>query len=269
MNFLKDKKKYRFFLAVAVLLIFLNIIGFSSFGQRLLFKIIYPGSFFIKNFSSFSSLDTKSKPELIENISSLEKSIESSQAELARLYSLEEENEKLRQYLKFFEENSYEYVLAKVLWQENLLNLSSYNQNIVINKGAKDGLRIGLAVVNESGVIVGKVIEVNETNSRVCLINNNFCKMAVSINNSSSSIGLAEGDLGLSVKLNFVSQNEIVSVGDMVITSGLEKDIPRGLAVARINNIEQEVNDIWQNVNAEALFNINNLNIVSIIIPKQ
>jgi rod shape-determining protein MreC len=268
MNFFKDKKKYRFFLAVAVLLIFLNIIGFSSLGQRALFKIMYPGSFFIKNFTSFSSLDTKSKTELIENISSLEKDIESSQAELARLYSLEEENEKLRQYLKFFEENSYEYVLAKVLWQENLLNLSSYNQNIIINKGEKDGLRFGLAVVNESGVIIGKIIEVNETNSRVCLINNNFCKMAVSINNSNSSIGLAEGDLGLSVKLNFVSQNEIVNVGDMIITSGLEKDIPRGLAVARINNIEQEVTDIWQNVNAEALFNINNLNIVSVIIPK-
>jgi len=268
MNFFKDKKTYRFFLAVAVLLIFLNIIDFSSLGQRALFKIMYPGSFFIKNFTSFSSLDTKSKTELIENISSLEKDIESSQAELARLYSLEEENKKLRQYLKFFEENSYEYVLAKVLWQENLLNLSSYNQNIIINKGEKDGLMVGLAVVNESGVIIGKIIEVNETNSRVCLINNNFCKMAVSINNSNSSIGLAEGDLGLSVKLNFVSQNEIVNVGDMIITSGLEKDIPRGLAVARINNIEQEVNDIWQNVNAEALFNINNLNIVSVIIPK-
>jgi hypothetical protein len=80
MNFFKDKKKYRFFLAVAVLLIFLNIIGFSSLGQRALFKIMYPGSFFIKNFTSFSSLDTKSKMELIEDISSLEKDIELSQA---------------------------------------------------------------------------------------------------------------------------------------------------------------------------------------------
>lgn len=267
MNFFKDKKIYRIFLAVITLLVFFNIIGFSSFGQKALSKIFYPGSLFVKNLSPAFSLDAKSKPELIENVLNLERILESNQAELAKLYSLEEENEKLRQYLKFFKENSYEYILARVLWQENLLNFSSSNQNIVINKGENDGLRAGLAVVNEAGVIIGKIIEVSETSSRVCLINNNFCKMAISVNNSNSSVGLAEGDLGLSIKLNFVAQDEKVSVGNMIITSGLEKDIPRGLAVGKINNVEQEVNDIWQKVNAEALFNINNLNIVSVIIP--
>ena len=78
------------------------------------------------------------------------------------------------------------------------------------------------------------------------MVNNNFCKIAVSINNPSSSSGLAEGDLGLSIKLNFIPQNEEVQVGDLLLSSGLERDIPAGLAVARINNVEQKVNDIWQ-----------------------
>jgi rod shape-determining protein MreC len=92
--------------------------------------------------------------------------------------------------------------------------------------------------------------------------------MAVSLSNENRTVGLAEGDLGLSVKISFVSQSENIKVGDQVITSGLEKNIPRGLAVGRVNNVEQEVNDIWQNINAEALFNINNLNIVSVILPQ-
>ena len=92
--------------------------------------------------------------------------------------------------------------------------------------------------------------------------------MAVTANNSDHSIGLAEGNLGLSIKLNYVSQSETLNINDMIITSGLEPDIPRGLAVGRINFINQEVNDIWQDVNAEALFDVNNLSIVSVIIPK-
>lgn len=262
-------KKYKFFLAVVLLLVFLSVINFSSFGQRLLFKIIYPSSSVIKNFSDNLSNQEKSKEELLKEVLELQEKLELSEAKLAKLNSIEDENENLRQYLNFFNSNSFDYILANILWQENLLNFSNHNQNIVINKGSDDGLRNGLVVVNESGVVIGKIIETNEKSSRVCLINNNFCKIAVSVNNSSGSVGLAEGDLGLSIKLHFVPQSEIINVGDNIITSGLEKDIPRGLAVGRINYVNQEVNDIWQEVNAESLFNANNLNIVSVIIPKQ
>lgn len=265
---LKDRKKYKILLAVIILLVFLNIISFSNFGQKVLVRIIGFSSYKIRGLSTDISNHNVSKADLLEKIAQLEEDFYKNEAELAKLYSLEDENEKLRQYLNFFNNNKFDYVVANVIWQENLLNFSNYNQNIIIDKGSKNGLRDGLIVVNESGIVVGKIIEVNDNISRVCLINNNFCKMAVSVNNSDKSIGLAEGDLGLSIKLNFVSQSEIINVGDRIITSGLEKDIPRGLAVGKINSVEQEVSDIWQNINAEALFNINNLNIVSVIIPK-
>ncbi|MFA5644046.1 MAG: rod shape-determining protein MreC [Patescibacteria group bacterium] len=262
-----DPKKYKFFLAVFLLLVFLNIVGFSSLGQRMLAKIVHPISFLGQKLSKNLNNKTKSKSKLLEEITILEKKLELEEVDLAKLYSLEEENKKLREYLNFFDDSSFDYVLANIVWQDNLLNFSNYNQNLVINKGEQAGLRSGLAVVNESGVIVGKVVEVNEKNSRICLINNNFCKMAVSINNSSGSVGLAEGNLGLSIKLNFISQGEVVSVGDRIITSGLERDVPRGLALGRVNYVNQEINDIWQNISAEPLFNINNLNIVAVIIP--
>lgn len=92
--------------------------------------------------------------------------------------------------------------------------------------------------------------------------------MTVSLGSEDRTIGLAEGDMGLSIKVSFVSQSENIKVGDQLITSGLEKDIPRGLAVGRVNNVEQEVNNIWQNINAEALFDVNNLSIVSVILPQ-
>lgn len=267
MRFIKDRKKYKIFLAVVLLLIFLNIIGFSAWGQRVLVNIINPISKSAREISSDLSGGGESRSDLLERINSLEEMLQKNEVDMARLYSIEEENERLGEYLSFFNENKLDYVLANVVWQENFLNFSHYNQNIVIDRGSQDGLKEGLVVVNHTGVIIGKIIEVNKKTSRVCLINNNFCRMAISLVNSSRSIGLAEGNLGLSIKVNFVPQNQLVGEGDLIITSGLEADIPKGLAVGRVNFVNQEVNDIWQDISAEALFDIDSLNIVSVIIP--
>lgn len=263
-----DRKNLKIFLAVFLLLIFLNIIAFSSWGHRLFSLVVNPGSFFFRESSQSINSPKNSKEDLREENIILQERLLKSEVELAKFNSTEEENSKLRQSLSFFNNTSFKYVVANVIWQENLLNFSHYNQNIVIDKGKKDGLYEELAVVNEAGVIVGKIIGVEENSSRVCLIHNSFCQMAVSLSNENRTVGLAEGDLGLSVKINFVSQSESVKVGDQVITSGLEKNIPRGLAIGRINNVEQEVNDIWQKVNAEALFSISNLSVVSVILPQ-
>ena len=269
MDFFAYKKKYKWFVAVVLLLIFLNIIGFSSWGQRAVFKIIYPGSIFIRDISQGFILEDKSKSELLEENLILQVENEKYESRIASLIFLEEENERLRQHLNFLQEKSLNYVLANVVWQENLLNFSHYNQNMIIDRGSIDGIRKGLAVLNESGVVVGKIIDASEKNSQACLINNTFCKMAVSVDNSSRSIGVAEGDLGLSIQVNFVSQSEEINIGDRIISSGLEQDIPAGLAVGRVIRVEKDVNDIWQQVNAEPFFRVNNLSIVSVVIPER
>lgn len=268
MRILFDRKNFKIFLAVFALLIFLNIIAFSSWGHRFFSAVAKPATSFFRKNSENVDNSKKSKDELEAEVADLQERLLKSEVELAKFNSTEEENSKLRQYLNFFSNDSVKYVIANVVWQENLLNFSHYNQNIIIDRGRKDGLLEGLVVLNEAGVVVGKIIEVEDNNSRVCLINNSFCQMAVSLSNEDRTVGLAEGDLGLSVKISFVSQSENIKVGDQVITSGLEKNIPRGLAVGRVNNVEQEINDIWQKINAEALFNINNLNIVSVVLPQ-
>ncbi len=261
MKILFDKRKYKIFLAVIALLIFFNIIAFSNLGQNALFG-------FSNFFKSLSSQNTESRSKLLEEVVSLEQKVEFQEVNLAEKKILEEENQKLRSYLNFFKEDSFKYVLADVLWKGNFLNLSYNNQNIVINKGSQDGIYEGLAVVNESGIVIGKIIAVENRSSQLCLINNNFCKMSVALLNSSGSIGLSEGNLGLSVKINFVPQGEEINEGDQIISSGLEKDIPRGLLLAKVNHVDYDHSDIWQNITAEALFNPSRLNILAVIIPE-
>jgi rod shape-determining protein MreC len=268
MKFLKINKKVKIVLIVIGTIIFLNIIGFSSWGQRILFPLFDSSSSFFRTKSGDLLERGKSRSDLLEEISDLRSEIQKKEVDSAKIFDLEEENKKLREFLNFKKENSFKHVLANVIWQEYLFNLNHYNQDIVINKGRKDGLREGLAVVNESGVVIGKIVELSEKTSKVCLISNNFCKMAVSLNNGSRSLGLSEGDLGLSIKVNFVSQNEDIQIGDRLVTSGLEPYIPKGLALGRVIDIEHDVSDIWQDISAEPFFDSRDLNVVSVIVPE-
>ena len=82
------------------------------------------------------------------------------------------ENEKLRKLIN--ESINSKEILAKVLIDKE----SPFLKSIILNKGSKDKLKIGMAVVD--GVyLVGKVIEVNFTNSRVLLLSDLNSKIPV------------------------------------------------------------------------------------------
>ncbi len=181
---------------------------------------------------------------------------------------LSQENKELQEYLNFFsDKKNQKYLLARVSLQENFLDAAKYGQDLVINKGAQDGLKPDLVVLDSQGLVVGKVLEVKDHSSRVCLLTNNTCKLAVTILNSNRTIGVSGGELGLTVKVNFVGQTEPVSVGDIIVTSGLEENIPSGLVLGKISQISDQENDVWQSINVEPLVNFNSLKIVSVILP--
>jgi len=263
-------KQHTKIIVVAGLLIFLHFIGVLAPLERLIIRVSQP--VFVKFHSLGSSWKKTSGGEvsvadLNTKIGDLENQLSALVVENAHLKDLENENQKLREYLNFFSQNKMNYVLANVTAQENFLDSVKYGQNIIINKGQKDNLIPGLAVINGQGVLVGKVLEVKENSARVCLLINDACKLAVSVLNQNRTIGVTEGDLGLTIKINFVGQTEKISQGDIVVTSGLEKDIPAGLVLGRVSQINNNENDVWQNINVEPLINFDNLGVVSVVLP--
>tara|TARA_Y100001935_G_scaffold111602_1_gene92568 strand:- start:75 stop:674 length:600 start_codon:yes stop_codon:yes gene_type:complete len=73
------------------------------------------------------------------------------------------ENKKLRELLD--ESISSEEIFARVLIDKD----SPYLKSVVLNKGTKDNVKIGMAVIDEV-YLVGQIIEVNYTNSRALLL---------------------------------------------------------------------------------------------------
>ena len=217
------------------------------------------------NWRTKAATDNTLTPEA--QIASLKQQVADLTLAAADREALLSENQKLRDFLNFFNTEKRNYKLAKVVAQENFLDSSQTGQDLIINKGSRDGLLPGLALINGAGLLAGKVLEVYDNSARVCLITNNDCKFAITILNQNRTIGISEGDLGLTVKLNFVGQTEKLDVGNIIVTSGLEKDVPAGLVVGRVTQKSNPENDVWQKISVEPLVNLQNLGVVAVLLP--
>jgi rod shape-determining protein MreC len=261
-----DFKKRLKIIVVIILLIFLHWIKVLSPVEKLIGKITRP--LFQKIYNTTAAWRENSQDvNWEEKAKGLETQVNDLTVANANLKNLENENQKLREYLDFFSTTKTNHLLANVIAQENFLDANKYGQNVIIDKGTKNNLEPGLVVVNGQGIVVGKILEVQDTSAKICLLTNESCKLAVTVLNQNRTIGVTEGNLGLTVKLNFVGQTEKINLGDIITTSGLEKNIPTGLVVGRISQINNNQNDVWQNINVEPLVNFDNLGIVSIVMP--
>jgi cell shape-determining protein MreC len=68
--------------------------------------------------------------------------------------------------------------------------------------------------------------------------------------------------------VKFIPRNEIIIVGEAVVTSGLDPNIPRGLMVGNVVAIENESYQPFQQAVVSPLLDLNKLTIVSILQKK-
>jgi len=253
--------------AVIVLLIFLHYTKILSPVESVAQKTLNPF------FSVFYNLSSRlrvayggraNEKDRLAMIDDLTASVNRLTAENAKLRIFEEENKTLRQQLNFVAKEKKRYQMANVISRGDGV---SSGQTITLDRGEKDGIVIGLPVVTGEGFIAGKIIETKEHLSQACLINGGRCQLAATVQNDDKTIGLARGELGLTVKMEFIPQNEKLKVGDIVVTSGLEENIERGLIIGQVRQVNKENNELWQNASIEPLIDLNDLSVVSVLLP--
>ena len=257
MAFYGKKKKTWLWPVAFVLVIFLHFIKVLAPIENLAVSTVRPLATFL--YGSGSSIshsyeENKQQKDIFAKDDSLEKEVARLTVENAQFKELEQDNIKLRAQLNFLSANKYKNVLSNVISQNLVFDIKEGDQDIVIDKGTKDGIKEGLGVVNENGVIIGKISEARDHLSKVCLTTNRNCKFAATIQNQNRTMGITEGDLGLTVKMNYIPQSEKINNGDTVITSGLGGNISRGLVIGKVSQINNHSNEIWQDVNIEPLF---------------
>lgn len=151
------------------------------------------------------------------------------EARLLRLASLESENERIRELLASATSLQDRVLIAEILSTSQ----DPYRHQIVLNKGAKDGVYKGQALVDAAG-IMGQVVQVNPSSCVALLITDPDHGIPVEINRTGlQTIALGRGD-GQSLSLPYLPGNADVKVGDLLVSSGLGGRFPAGYPVGEV-----------------------------------
>jgi len=264
---IKNNKPIFIFLAVCGLLLFLHGIRVLRPVENFLISLVRPLSSRLYNWGTAVSHSYGAD----QDIASLQSQVDKLAGEVAlltvansRCLEIDNENKKLRDILVFKNSSNFRLLLASVIAKEASIEDS---RDLIINRGREDGLSVGLGVISESGEIVGKIVEVKDNMSKICLTTSPNCQFAASVQNQSRTQGITDGDLGLTIKMTYIPQLEKISPNDLIITSGLGEMIPRGLVIGKVTQVKNESNEVWQAATIEPLTNFDNLTIVSVVIP--
>ncbi|MBU2595346.1 rod shape-determining protein MreC [Patescibacteria group bacterium] len=178
----------------------------------------------------------------------------------SKLNEVLKENEVLRAELGLKRELKKEELVAADIIGRGPTNVSG---SLIINKGKKEGLGVGMPVVL-GGVLLGKLTEVGEDYSRVTLIIDESSVINVMVEETRAP-GLVKGEVGFNLKIVSVPQELPLKDGQRIITSGLGGTMPKGLIVGQVAEILSPESEIFQSGRVKPAADFNHLEIVFII----
>ncbi len=123
-------------------------------------------------------------------------------------------------------------------------NASNWYRALIIDKGRQDGLLPEMGVITPSGV-VGRVVTVNPTTSIVLLVSDPNVAITGMIQNTRDE-GLIQGTPQGQIHMKYLPPLSPVQPGDLVVTSGLTDDFPRGLQIGKIERVTKGATDLFQ-----------------------
>jgi rod shape-determining protein MreC len=152
-----------------------------------------------------------------------------------------------------------QYLSATVIGRDT----SPFLQYIIINRGSDQGLRRGMPVVNQKG-LVGRVAAVLPNAARVQLITDAASSINVMVEPGRIP-GILQGQVTGNVVLDMVPKTAKINPGDLVLTSGLGGNFPSDLIVGQITGIRSRENDLFQRATVQPAVDFGNLDIVLVI----
>ena len=164
----------------------------------------------------------------------LTKSIE--QEFLIRLNQLEKDNKRLREILSLQRLSDSESISATVISRKT----GSWWRQIILNKGAKDGVEVGSFVVGPGGLL-GRVNDTSLFTASVTLLTSPESKVGIWVERIQSH-GLLVGLGNDYPKVIFYNKDLDIKVGDFVLTSPASTLLPPNIPVGIIQSVDEELN---------------------------
>jgi rod shape-determining protein MreC len=154
---------------------------------------------------------------------------------LQRYEALEAESQRLRALRENTAGVTNRFIIGNIMD----LDIDAFRERVLVDKGARDGVFVGQAVLDSGGVF-GQVARVGELTSEVILVSDGTHAIPVQVNrNGMRTIAVGTGDM-TRLKLPYLSTSADVIAGDLLVTSGLGGGFPAGYPVGTISEVKRD-----------------------------
>jgi rod shape-determining protein MreC len=165
----------------------------------------------------------------------LEEELRMAHFRLQRFDAMENEVRKLRALRENAAGVSQKFIVGDVM----NIDLDAFRARIVVDKGARDGVFVGQAVLDDGGVF-GQVARVSELTCEVILVSDPTHATPVQVNrNGLRTVAVGSGDPN-HLKLPYVSTAADIVKGDLLVTSGLGGIFPAGYPVGTVVDVHRD-----------------------------
>ncbi len=147
----------------------------------------------------------------------------------------------------------YEYVKAQVINSD----VKSMQESFFIDKGKKDGIKVNDVILQAIGnseyssAVIGKVVKVNSTTSKIETIKNSSNDVSF-INSRSGDYGVIDDYKNKKISGYMLEVSSDVKNSDTLITSGIGGVYPKGLYLGEISNVIMSKDSLRKNVTIDS-----------------
>lgn len=254
----KSNKSFIITIILLVLLIFISSIsdGLVKAGNNAVNTIFMPVNKISYSISSelikavedtIGSKQTRSEIEKlkIENKNLLK--------ENANLNEIINRKDFLKAEKKAMKDEKYDYIKAQIISSD----VKSMQESFFIDKGKKDGLKVNDVILQAIGdseyssAVIGKVVKVNATTSKVETIKNSSNDVSF-INSRSGDYGVIDDFKNKTISGYMLEVSSDAKKSDILLTSGIGGVYPKGLYLGEISNVYMSKDSLRKNVNIDS-----------------
>ncbi len=276
---MKKKSMNLKYIILSIIVIFIVLIGITAntlddkkdlnFFEKaikdtttLVQKVVYSPIKFVKEKIEVFT-ETKN---LYKKYTKLKEKVEKTDLYYSQIEELQNEVTELKNVLKLNATLSeYTYVNATVVNR----NMGYWYNNLTIDKGSKNGIKEGDAVITSNGLI-GKIVNVSNFSSTVKLLTSDEISNKISVkvkSNNKNLYGLLVGynrDSDI-YELEGITDSKDIKEGDTVTTTGLTDYFPSGIIIGKVKKVVKDEYDLNSIVEVKPTVDFKNISIVTVL----
>lgn len=183
------------------------------------------------------------KEALQQENADLKKELSQMNGKMTRMDEIQMENIRLKEMLGYRDSKQGEYSLqmAEIIAENN----NNLQHTIVLDKGSDDGIKQGMTVLNNEGLI-GRITAVMPNSSEVMLLPDRESGVGARVWSTREVLGVVEGcgtETG-HLQMIHLPHDADIYVGDTIVTSGLDGVYPGDIPIGEVTAIEYSPNGL-------------------------